>query len=96
VRDRLKAGALLALYRLTRELKPEHAGNREPLQGVNFVSPRQFSDEMDPVLLGYPERLHSTDRRIREGPWARRGLPTAAGQLHVRGRIPLPRRATAG
>ena len=66
---KLRADAVLALWRLTLKMKFQHRAERAALHHVRHVYPETFSSERDSALIGYSERLHYTEREMMERPW---------------------------
>lgn len=86
VAEKLRADAVLALWRLIQEMRPEHLEERAALHNLNFVYPREFIVDrgQDSILVGYSERLHYAERRLQEQPWSGRRWPIPDNTLSVR------------
>lgn len=84
VKRKLRPDAVLALWRLTKEMQKEHQQNRSALHDLTFVYPKAFAGEPDSALIGYSERLHFLERRRQEEPWTGRKFPVAKDELVVR------------
>lgn len=84
VRKKLHSDAVLSLWRLTMEMPRQYRQKRKALHDLAFVYPRSFADEFDSCLIGYSERLHHLERRLKEEPWKSHSIPLPKEQLVIR------------
>ncbi len=83
---KLRAEAVLAIWRLTQELRPEHRRNKVEIHDseMTYIYPQAFEESSGSALLGYSERMFFVETEIRDKPWDGDAWPIPASEILVR------------